>query len=194
MIVSIVSPPAAEPVSTDDCKTHMNIESSFTDDDLYIAALQKVARKYVEVVTRRKLITQTWQYFLEDWPDEDYIVVPFGQLQSVTHVKYTDSNDTVNTDFDEGDEFTVDTDSDPGRIVLKYGESWPTATLATQNPIEIQFVCGYGDAGSDVPDEILMAIKLMVAEMYERREMSVVGASMTKLDAFKNLLMSHRIF
>lgn len=194
MIISEVTPPAAEPVLKADLKEHLNIDDSFTDDDDYIEALEKVARRYVEVVTRRKLITQTWQYFLQEWPVENYITLPFGQLQSITHCKYTESDDTVNTDFDESDEWTADTDSDPGRLVLKYGESYPGGTLAIENPIELQFLCGYGDAGSDVPDELLFAIKLMVSDMYENREMSIKAISTTKLDTFSNLLASYRLW
>jgi len=62
-------------------------------------------------------------------------------LQSVTSVKYTDSDgdqSTLSTD-----DYIVDNDSEPGRIVLGYGTVWPTATLYPSNPIEIQFLCGY---------------------------------------------------
>jgi len=194
MIVSEVTPPSVEPVLLADLKTHLNIDSSFIDDDSYIETLQVVARRHAEVVTRRKLISQTWQYFLQEWPDEDFITIPFGSLQSITHCKYTGTDDVVNTDFDENDEWTADTDSDPGRLVLKYGKSFPSIALASQNAIELQFVCGYGDAGSDVPDEILMAIKLMVSELYENREMSIKAVSMTKLDTFSNLLASYRLW
>ena len=194
MITTLVTVPAAEPVLIADLKKHLNIDSSFTDDDSYIESLQKVARRHVEVITNRKLITQTWKFFLQGWPDKDFIVMPYGKLQSITHVKYTDADDTVNTDFDEDDEFTVDTDSDPGRIVLKYGESYPSATLANQNPIEIQFVLGYGVAGANVPDEIILAIKLMVAELYNNREINLLGVNKTTLDAFNNLLAPYKLW
>jgi uncharacterized phiE125 gp8 family phage protein len=142
MRVSLVTPPAALPITLSEAKSHLRIESTFTNDDAYIRSLIFAATAQVENITRRKLITQTWKAFYDDWPCRWEL--PYGNLQSVTHVKYTDSGDTVNTDFDEDDEFTVDTDSDPGRIVLKYGETFPGASLAEMNPIEVQFVCGYG--------------------------------------------------
>ena len=194
MVVSLVTAPAAEPVLIADLKKHLNVDASFTDDDTYINSLEKVARIHVENITWRKLITQTWKMFLQGWPDTGEIILPWGKLQSVTSVEYTDSDDTVNTDFDEDDEFTVDTDSEPGRILLKYGESFPSATLANQNPISIEYVCGYGDAGTDVPDTILLAIKLFVAEMYRNREINLLGISKTTLEAFNNLLASYRLW
>jgi len=193
MIVSLVTAPAAEPVLIADLKKHINVDASFTDDDTYINSLEKVARIHVENITWRKLITQTWKMYLQGWPDTGEIILPWGRLQSVTSVTYTDSDDTVNTDFDEDDEFTVDTDSEPGRIVLKYGESWPSVTLATQSPIAIEFVVGYGDAGTDVEDTILLAIKLFVAEMYRNREINLLGISKTTFEAFNDLLGSYRL-
>ena len=192
MITSIVTPPAAEPVLIAALKSHMNIDSSFTDDDSYIETLQVVARRHVENITRRKLITQTWKLFLQGWPPENYITLPFGQLQSVAHLKYTDSNEDQST-FDS-DDYSVDTDSDPGRVVLDYGKSWDGGTLWPLNPLELQFVTGYGAAGSDVPDEILMAIKLLVSELYERREMNIVGVGVQLLDMLSNLLASYRLW
>jgi len=142
MITTIVTAPAQLPVSLDEAKDHMRV--TVTLDDGYIQGLIIAATSYVEEVLRRKLITQTWKLFMDNWPDGNYFELPYGQLQSVTHIKFTDSDDTVQTTFDEDDEWTSDTDSDPGRVVLKYGEVWPGDTLAAENPIETQFICGYG--------------------------------------------------
>ena len=192
MKTTLVTPPAAEPVLIADLKAHLNIDSSFTDDDTYIESLEKVARRYAESVCRRKFITQTWNLLLEEWPTENYITFPYGQLISIVHIKYTDSNEDQST-FST-DDYSIDTDSEPGRGVLDYGKTWPGSTLWPLNAIESQFTLGYGVAGSDVPDEILFAIKLMVADMYENREMSVRAVSINKLDTFDNLLSSYRLW
>jgi uncharacterized phiE125 gp8 family phage protein len=142
MRVSLVTPPANLPITLGEAKAHLRIESTFTDDDAYIRSLIFSATTQVESITRRKLVTQTWKSFYDDWPKRWEL--PFGQLQSVTSVTYVGSDDVVNTDFNEGDEWTADTDSDPGRIVLKYGETYPGGSLATENPIYVEFVAGYG--------------------------------------------------
>lgn len=139
---TIVTSPVYYPLSLAAAKEHLRVDH--TADDAYISTLIGVATLKAESYLLRKLITQTWQYFLDYWPHENYIEIPFGQLNSITHIKYTDTDGTTNTDFDENDEWTLDADSDPGRAVLSYGETYPTASLATNNPIEIQFVCGYG--------------------------------------------------
>jgi uncharacterized phiE125 gp8 family phage protein len=192
MKTSLVTAPAAEPVSLADAKLHLRIETAYTADDTYITALLSLAREYVELVTNRKLITQTWKYYPEDWPCRDYIDVPHGKLQSVTSVVYYDSDGTATTM--PSSDYIVESATDPGRIVLAYGESWPSATLYPSNPIHIQFVCGYGLAGSTVPTPIIQAIKIMVSDMYEQRESAIVGRSVTMTKVIDNLLFPYRLW
>jgi uncharacterized phiE125 gp8 family phage protein len=141
--------------------------SDATEDDL-LTALVTAARQYVEAVTRRALITQTWDKNLNCWPHHNYIQIPHGQLQSVTSVKYTDSDGTVNT-MTATAEYLVDAVSEPGRVVLPYGESWPSFTPYTVNPITIRYVCGYGSTAASVPSAIRTAIKMTVEDMFEHR-------------------------
>lgn len=139
---TLVTAPVYYPISLYEAKKHLRIESDDQDHDAEITALIAAATEEAEQFTRRRLITQTWKAFLDGFPKEDFIILPFGKLQSVTHLKYTDS-DGDETTWDSSN-YIVNTDSDPGRITLAYGVSWPTVTLNTSNPIEVQFVCGYG--------------------------------------------------
>lgn len=140
---TLVTPPVYYPLVLDQVKAHLNID--YTNDDAYLQTLIAVATAKAEQITRRRLITQTWKLFLDQWPSGD-IVLPFGKLSSVTHVKYTNTAGTQTTWYDSTTTTyaNIDTDSDPGRIKLNYGYSYPSASLSPDNPIEIQFVCGYG--------------------------------------------------
>lgn len=69
----------------------------------------------------------------------------------------------------------MDTDSEPGRVVLKHGQSWPSTTLRTMNPVQVTYVAGYGLAAS-VPPHLVQLIKLLVSHWYENREPVVVGS------------------
>jgi len=136
----LTTPPVYYPLILDQVKSHLNID--YDDDDAYLQSIIAVATGKAEQITRRRLITQTWTVYLDAWPAGDSISLPFGNLASVTHVKYTDTAGTQTTWSD--DYYNVDTYGDLGRIVLEYGYNWPTTTLNPNNPIEIQFVCGYG--------------------------------------------------
>lgn len=139
MTTSIVTSSARLPVSLADVKAHLRITGSDHDD--LLSGLIMAATDMAERFTHRRLVRQTWKLFRDRWPSDDELILPFGQLKSVTHVKYTDTDGTENT-FSSS-YYAVDTDDEPGRIVLNYGQAWPSVTLAPKNPIEVQFVCGY---------------------------------------------------
>jgi uncharacterized phiE125 gp8 family phage protein len=134
----------------------------------------RAAEAYVETITGRKLVTQTWKWLLDAFPCGDRLTLPFGQLQSVTHVKYTDTAGTQTT-F-SADYWEASTARDPGVLALSYNQSWPSTTLRVLDPIEIQFVCGWTTA-ADVPYEIQAAILLVATHFYENRSAVGVGDS-----------------
>lgn len=171
MKTEIVTAPTQKPVSIADVKTFARID--IDDEDHLIDALIDAASAHIEGVLWRRLLTQTWRGYLENWPNGNAIILPFGRLQSVTSVKYTDTDGTEET-F-SSDSHHVDTVNEPGAIVLKYGESWPSVSLATSNPIEIEFVCGYGDERADIPEPIKTAIKLFTVHLLENRDVIYTG-------------------
>jgi hypothetical protein len=136
-------------------------------------------------------------YYPECWPNVDFIRMPYGQLQSVTSIKYTDTSETE-VEFPDPpllvvDYYLADIDSDPGRVVLRYGKTWPTTTLSPSNPIVIEYICGYGLTGSTVEAPIKHAIKLMVSDLYENRESILVGTISSKSKAIESLLFPFKI-
>lgn len=132
------------------------------------------AQAFTEKICDRKLLTQTWKLFLDGWPDGDRIEMPFGRLQSVAHVKYTDTAGTQYT-F-PSTSWEASTAREPGIVALSYSKTWPTATLRVLDPIEIQFVCGWTTA-DEVPYDLRAAILLMASHLYEHRETVIVGNS-----------------
>lgn len=69
-----------------------------TTIDPFLTTLITTAREHVEDITRRAVLTQTWDYYLDDWPDGEAITLPFGNLASVTSLKWTD-DDGVETNM-----------------------------------------------------------------------------------------------
>jgi len=168
--------------------------SDATEDDL-LTVLIITARQHVEAITRRQLITATFDAFLDEFPGENYIKLPFGQLQSITTdlFTYTDSVGTV-TKMLVTTDYLVDISSEPGRIVLPYGVSWPSFTKYPVNPIAIRFICGYGLTSASVPAAIRTAIKMFAADLYELRETQVVGQTLMQNKAAENLLATFRLW
>jgi uncharacterized phiE125 gp8 family phage protein len=87
-------------------------------------------------------------------------------LQSVTSVTAYDDSDQASVFLAAN--YIVDLEREPGRLVLRNGAVWPSATRAA-NAIEIVFVAGYGDAADAVPEALQTAILHLVAFWYEHR-------------------------
>tara|TARA_R100000655_G_scaffold83884_1_gene123489 strand:+ start:1042 stop:1704 length:663 start_codon:yes stop_codon:yes gene_type:complete len=170
-----------------EAKTHLRIDGS--EDDTYLNALISTAQFTAEKYTGRAITNQTLKLGLDGLPYADdnkyypegfftapdinrslgYIVLPRPPLVSVTHFKYYDEDNTATTFATSN--YHVDTQTEPGRLVLKRGKTFPSASdLRTANAYEITYVAGYGSSRDDVPTPIKQAIKLLVAHLFENRE------------------------
>ena len=148
MKTQIVTGPTLNPVTLAEAKAHLNLDTSFVLDDALINAHILAATAIAENLCFRRLVTQTYKMYLDSWYGNDPnryfprgFYLPFGQLQSATHIKYTDTDEDQTTWADT--EYDVDTYGEPGAVVLAYNKSFPTASLYPTNPIEIQFICGW---------------------------------------------------
>ena len=181
---------ATNVVSIADFKLFARIDSSDVTENALIESLVFLAQDMAESYTGRAITTQTLQLFLDRLPfyqDErlaegvftapdlqsnpNYIVLPKPNLISVTHVKHY-NNDNTSVTFTSTN-YYVDESSQQGRIVLKNGVSWPTASeLRNANAYEVQYVAGYGNTATDVPKPLVQAIKMLALHLYENREIA----------------------
>lgn len=101
---------------------------------------------------------------------------------------------TDNTEyFMDASDYFVDDKSEPARICLAYGESWPSTTLRDYNGVCVTFIAGYGDEATDVPKPVKQAILLMIGHLFEHRE-AVTDKTMNVLPmAVESLLWKERI-
>lgn len=141
MKAKLLIAPAAYPITLAQAKKQAELDDGDTRHDDFMKTLIRTATGDVEQFLHRRLITQTWNYYLNRWPWHDSFELPFGSLQSVTSTIYKDE-DGDETTF-SSDDYIVDTESEPGRIVLGFNKSWPTDTLFPSNPIKVEFTCGY---------------------------------------------------
>jgi uncharacterized phiE125 gp8 family phage protein len=169
MILVLATAPAIEPITRDELKLHIRLDPAAFDEDSLLDDIIQAAREHVEDTTRRALLTQTWDMHLSGWPSGTGIKIPFGNLQSVTHVKYTDT-DGAQTAIAVGTDYTVETNGDQcGLVRLPYGGAWPSASLGPSNPIVIRLVAGWVSAAV-LPSKIRTSIKMICHDLYENRE------------------------
>ena len=165
MSLKIVTPPTAEPVTLLEAKDHLRVDGS--DDDALISVLITAARKWAEEYTGRQFVTATWDWFLDGFCQS--FSVPIPPLQSVTSIKYLYTAGAEQT-LDAAT-YRVDAVSEPGRIALDYGKSWP-ATYQVINDVTVRFVAGYG-AASAVPACIKNWMLIRIKTLWDQRDQLV---------------------
>ncbi|HVW36055.1 MAG TPA: head-tail connector protein [Pirellulales bacterium] len=198
MNLTLVTPPAAEPVTLAEAKLHARI--NLTDDDDLVSALIVAARRYCEAFTRRQFVTATWNMVLDTFPSRTF---PTGMFQTGTFptgsypigtfpggtfplgalynwaitlplppVQAVNSITYLDSAGDlqtlAPSQYVVDVTGEPARLTPQYGFVWPI-TRWQVGSVTVQFTAGYGTA-ADVPETVKAAIKLLVAHWYEHRE------------------------
>lgn len=168
-MLNIVTPPAMEPVSLDEVFDYLRADMSNAPDVTYVQQIVTAAREWCEGYQRRAYITQTLELVLDEFPD-GAISIPRGKLQSVTSVKYKDSDGVEHT-LTDGADYVVAKSGVTGRIVPV--DSWPSAALYPAEAVKIVFVCGYGNFPDSVPARAKQAIMMLVSYWFDNR--SAVG-------------------
>lgn len=210
-ILTLISAPSVEPVTLTDAKNFAHV--TWSDDDTLFGTLITAARMQVEALTRRLCITQTWDlvmdlfpglwsvpsrpfqmgplpYGLTEWAKYVAILVPWAPVQSVSFIKYFDLSGVQQTLGSSL--YSVDKDSLPARIVPSYGNTWPP-TQPIQAAVRVEFVAGYGNAGSNVDARMLLCIMELVRSMHRYRE-PAIDAALSEVGAgFWNMIQDLKL-
>lgn len=178
MALTLVEGPKVEPLTLSDCKLQLK-RGDITEEDTLINGLKQGVRERGEGATSRAFITQTWDDVRDGFPCDRSILIPKPPLQSVTYVKYYDTNGTLQT-LDSSTIYQVEAPAGPrcarGQIALRYGQSWPS-TQDRIDAVTIRFVCGYGDDPKAVPAMLKAAMLMDLAALYADRQNLIVEGS-----------------
>ena len=169
MTQSLVTPPAGLPVTLAQVKAHLRIDTS--DDDDYLGGLMALAVAHVEQAAGVFLLTQTWRVYRDCLPTGGMVempVRPVSQIDAVT-VYNADGEPSVIAASD----YQLDAVSEIPRLRLATRPSPGRA----MNGIEIDCICGFGDTGADVPNQLIRAIMVLCAHWYEFRGSGLDAAS-----------------
>ncbi len=180
-----VTAPAVEPLTLAEAKDHLRVDH--VNEDSLIEPMIKAARQFAEGVTRRALITQTWDWLLDAFPAWE-LSVPKPPLQSVTSITYVDTDG--NSQTLAASEYRVDNSTEPGRITPAFSKVWPV-TRAVTGAVTVRIVAGYGVAGQDVPGEIRLAMAEHIGHWYEHRESVLVGTNVVKMPLTAERLLAN---
>ena len=167
----IVTPPTTEPVTLEEAKEQLRIESTFTMDDSYISALISVARDRCESYCNQFFAAQSIQVLYEGQMPV-IISLPYPNM-TVLNVTYTDSDNASQTLA--GDDYVTD-------------ETNQTITVITNLPPTINYQVNSLVSAPAAIDGVKHAIKIIVTDLYELRTETAVGVSLAENPALKALL------
>jgi uncharacterized phiE125 gp8 family phage protein len=161
--VTVTTQPAAEPISLSEAKLFCRVDGS--DEDALISALITAARIAVEEQTGYALVTRTLDAWSDIVPNHRTIDLPFGPVESITHVKSfdEDGDETALTVADD-----VILDGANSCFAIKSTANTLTSTRSF-NAFNVQYIAGYGIASS-VPEWAKQAMYMLIAHWYENRE------------------------
>ncbi len=168
-----VAEPTVEPISVLELQSHIGIDPSFTDDNLYLAGLISSARYYVETVCDRTLVRSRWKMSLDFFPPWDIELPRPPYSPGEVTVTYVPSDGVYTPVLHTG--YRIDPDSTPACLRPQWNSQWPTARGA-ENDVVVTWYAGYGPDGVSIPQPIKSAMMFLCAGWFANREAVVQGS------------------
>lgn len=183
----LVTAPAVQPITVDECRAHLRID--FGDDDDVVQALVAAAISHLDGwsgILGRCLITQVWAQDFAGWGRGE-LRLPFPDVCHV-EITYIDENGIDRPLPPEC--FFLRHDCGGSYILIAGGR--PALSSVHPFPITISMTAGYGANAADVPASIRHALKMLVGHWYENREATSEKETKPVPMAFNALTAAHR--
>jgi uncharacterized phiE125 gp8 family phage protein len=170
----LVTAATGDVISLDEAKDRLRRSSDSSLEDAQIENLIDAAVAYLEEDVRISLLTQTRRIWYDGIPCDGKFLLDRGPVASITSVKLYDTADAATTL--SSTVYQLDAVSQPARLVARSGQSWNTsAALRAVNAVAIEYVAGFGAAGSSVPSPLKQAVLLLAGSLFEHREQVIVA-------------------
>jgi uncharacterized phiE125 gp8 family phage protein len=192
VILSLVTPPAGEPLTTAEAKMHARVVH--IEEDPLIADLIAGARELFEQRTGRQVLEATWQFSLDRFPRGRLpIRLPKPPLLTVVAVRYMDTAG-VQQAWNPSEYRVVAAGgpyAGPGLLYPKQGYTYPATDSGDPLAVTVEYTAGY--AVADVPAAIKDALRLIVADLYLNREAQIIGTIVADNAEVSRLIHAFRV-
>lgn len=165
MTITILTPPASEPITLAEAKLFLRVDQGA--EDSLIATLIGAAREAVEVACGRALITQRVRESLDIWRRDSVggALMGLGPVTNIVAVRLIADNGAQSI-IDPG-RYRLDGAGDRPRLVFEAGVP---ATLRSAGGIEIDYDAGFAANAAALPVALRVATMQVVAALYEARQ------------------------
>ena len=186
------TPPTAEPVLLHEARAQCRIDDDITEFDARLEAYIAAARGLAESELGARLISQTWDLYLDAFPSGNDIALPQTPVSAITSITYVDTAGDTQT-ISSGD-YRLDTRKAKAIVRPAFNVEWPTDVRDDFSVIDVTYVVGFGANGTTVPRSIREWILLHVAAMYENGTAIGDARDMAVLPYLNGLLDEWRVY
>ena len=164
MTITIVTPPAAEPISLAEAKLFLRVDQAA--EDSLITTLIGAARGAVEVGCGRALITRRVRESLDIWRRDSVggAVLGVGPVTNIVAVRLIASNGAQSV-IDPA-RYRLEGGGDRPRLVFEAGVP---ATLRSAGGIEVEYDAGFAPDAASLPVGLRLSTLHVVGALYEAR-------------------------
>lgn len=160
----IIQAPANLPVSLDEVKEQLRIDTSDTSQDTYLTLLIKAVTRFCEKYTKRTIINTGYRTLRNTLtPAIELMRSPFVSLENF---KYTVDDALIDVDSSLYQLFEL---NEYATIAMKPDKQYPADGDDILQGIQIDFTAGYGESLGDNQADLKIAILNHIAELYENR-------------------------
>lgn len=162
MTPQLLTPPAIEPVTLDETRDYLRLDSE--DEDELLEGLIRAARHLVEAASGQMLIHQTWRLSLNAWPVMGRLRLPLEPLEAILAARVLDAEGSAQ-EIDLA-ALAIDAGARPPAILAIAALPQPGRRV---NGIEIDVRVGHGATQAAVPPQLRLAVLKLVAHWFENR-------------------------
>ena len=168
MSVTVLVPPALDPVSLAEAKAFLQLDSAF--EDALVGDLVKTAAETVEHETGTALIARTVQQSFAAWPQGGVFTLQARPLMQLIQVQRRDAAGVLS--LVDPSEYYIDQGN--ARMIALSSFIPPPFTHPSE-AILVDCIAGFGAAPGDVPAALRTAVLLIVRSLYDNRGQAEAG-------------------
>jgi len=162
----LITDVAVEPVTLNQMKDWLSIDSTCTEFDAMLTAQLPVARRMVEDLSGYKLGLSTVDFLFPSFSGELWLEQ--GGVDAVTYVKYYDGKNELQTL--ETEAYVTQLVEQPAMVFPEYNYTYPV-TYTRWDAVQVRVTTG----ATGYPQPLLTALRMIVAHWFENRQSVVIG-------------------